>query len=57
MMGLQLSLANQSQLHVEPPWEGGMEVCINGPGQMTKMAAMPIHGKNLQKSSSEPEVR
>ena len=24
---------------------------INGPGQMTKMAAMPIFGKNIQKSS------
>ena len=23
------------------------EVCINGPGHMTKMAAMPIYGKNL----------
>ena len=23
----------------------------NGPGHMTKMAAMPIYGKNLQKSS------
>ena len=30
---------------------------INGPGHMTKMAAMPIYGKNLKKSSSpEPEV-
>ena len=27
---------------------GGTKVCINGPGQMTKMAAMPIYGKNLQ---------
>ena len=23
--------------------EGGMKVCINGPGHMTKMAAMPIY--------------
>ena len=30
---------------VEPPWEGGTKVCINGPGHMTKMAAMPIYGK------------
>ena len=36
-------------------WEGGMKVCINGPGHMTKMAAMPIYGKNLKKSSS-PEL-
>ena len=30
-----------------PPWEGGTKVCINGPGHMTKIAAMPIYGKNL----------
>ena len=42
---------------MEPPWEGGTKVYINGPGHMTKMAAMPICGKNLKKSSSpEPEV-
>ena len=29
--------------HVEPPWEGGTKVYINGPGYMTKMAAMPIY--------------
>ena len=40
---------------VEPPWEGGTKVCINGPGHLTKMAAMPIYGKNLKKSSS-PEL-
>ena len=32
--------------------EGEMKVCINGPGHMTKMAAMPIYGK----SSPEPKV-
>ena len=43
---------------MEPPWEGGKKVYINGLGHMTKMAAMPIYGKNLKKSSSlEPEVR
>ena len=42
---------------MEPPWEGGMKVYINGPGHMTEEAAMPIYGKNLKKSSSqEPEV-
>ena len=35
---------------------GGAKVYINGPGIMTKMAAMPIYGKNLKNSSSpEPE--
>ena len=41
----------------EPPWEGATKVYIIGPGHMTKMAAMPIYGKNLKKNSSpEPEV-
>ena len=37
----------KAKFYVEPPWEGGTEVCINGPGHMTKMAATPIYGKNL----------
>ena len=35
----------------------GTKVCSNGPGHMTKMAAMPIYGKNPLKSSPEPEGR
>ena len=31
------------------------QVCINGPGHMTKMAAMAINSNNLLKSSLEPE--
>ena len=46
----------KAKFYVEPPWEGGTKVYINGPGHMTKMAAMPIYGKNLKKSSPEPEV-
>ena len=42
----------KAKFYVEPPCEGGTKVCINGPGHMTKMAAMPIYGKNLKKSSS-----
>ena len=38
-------------------WNRGMKVCSNGPGHMTKMAAMPIYGKNLKKSSLEPKVQ
>ena len=45
----------KAKFYVEPPWEGGTKVYINGPGHMTKMAAMPIYGKNLKKSP-EPEV-
>ena len=47
----------KAKFYVEPPWEGGTKVYINGPSHMTKMAAMPIYGKNLKKSSSpEPDV-
>ena len=47
----------KAKFYVEPPWEGGTKVYINGPGHMTKMVAMPIYGKNLKKSSSpEPQV-
>ena len=34
----------KAKFYVEPPWEGGTKVYINGPGHMTKMAAMPIDG-------------
>ena len=48
----------KAEFYVEPPWEGGTKVYINGPGHMTKMAAMPIYGKNLKKSfSPEPAGR
>ena len=48
----------EAKFYLEPPWEGGTKVCINGPGHMTKMAAMPIYGKNLKKSTSpEPSGR
>ena len=47
----------KAKFYVEPPWVGGTKVYINGPGHMTKMAAMPIYGKNLKKSSPpEPGV-
>ena len=32
----------------QPPWEGGMKVYINGPGHLTKMAAMPIYCQSLK---------
>ena len=40
-----------AKFHVEPPWEVGKEVYINGTGHMTMMATMPIYGKNLKKSN------
>ena len=45
------------KFYMEPPWDGGMKVCSNGPGHMTKMAAIPMCGKNLKKSSLEPKGR
>ena len=39
----------KAKFYVEPPWKGGTKVYINGPGHMTKMAAMPIYGKNPSK--------
>ena len=41
------ALPIKAKFYVEPPWEGGTKVYINGPGHMTKMATMPIYGKNL----------
>ena len=47
----------KAKFYVEPPWEGGTKVHINGPGHMTKMAATPIYGKNPSKSLPEPAGR
>ena len=46
----------EAKYQIEPPWDRGREVCLNGPGHMTSLAAMTIFGKNLKKSSSlEPK--
>ena len=34
---------------MEPLWEGGTKVYTNGPGHMTRMAAILIYGKNLKR--------
>ena len=39
----------KAKFYVGLPWEGGTNVCINGPGHMTKMASMPIYGQNHSK--------
>ena len=39
----------EAKFHMEPPWNRGTKVCSNGPGHMTKMAVMPVYGKNLKK--------
>ena len=33
---------------MEPPWEGGMKIYINGLGHMTKMAALSYMVKTLR---------
>ena len=51
-------LASQSQISYGASMGWGTKVCSNGPGHMTKVAALPIYGKNLKKSSSpEPKGR
>ena len=37
----------RAKFYVEHLWEGGTKVYINSLVHMTKMAAMPIYGKNL----------
>ena len=45
-----------SNLYILIPYEAGTKVYINGPGHMTKIAAMPIYGgKTFKKSSLEPD--
>ena len=45
------------KFHVQPPGSRWLKIGLNGTGFMTKMAALPIYGKNLRKSSSpEPLV-
>ena len=39
------------KFHMQPSSKGGEKVYIFCPGHMTKMATMPIYGKNLNKSS------
>ena len=37
------------KLHLSCDCYGGTKICSNGPGHMTKMAAVAIYGKNLKK--------
>ena len=45
----------EAKFHVDHPWDWGTKIYSNGPGHMTKMATMPIYGKNITKSSQEPK--
>ena len=44
---LEIALSIEAKFYVEPPWDGEIKVNINGLCHMTKLAAMPIYGKNL----------
>ena len=44
------------KFHTQPPGSLGKKKCSNGLDHMTKMAAMPIYGKNLKKSSSPEPI-
>ena len=35
----------KAKFYAEPPWKGGTQLCTNGPGHMTKTAAMSIYVK------------
>ena len=48
--------ADWSQISYGVSMGWGNKSFSNGPGHMTKMAAMPTYGKNLKKSSS-PELK
>ena len=39
----------KAKFYMKHLWEGGTNVYISNPGHMTKMAAMPIYGKNPSK--------
>ena len=45
------------KFHMVPPCDGGIKVCLNGLGHMTKMSAVPIYGKTLKSPSPEPKGR
>ena len=39
---------SEAKFHMEPLWDGRTKVCSNGPGHMTKMAAVPYKVKTLK---------
>ena len=41
----------KAEFHMASPWDGGTQICSNGPGRTTKMTTKSIHVKNLKKSS------
>ena len=46
----------KAKFYMKDLYEGGTNVYISNPGHMNKMAATPIYGKNLLKSSTPEPV-
>ena len=44
---LETARPTEAKFYVKPQWDGGTKICSNRPGHMTKMAAIPIYGKNI----------
>ena len=42
------ALPIKAKFYVEPPWEGGTKVCINGPGHMTRWPPCPYMVKTFK---------
>ena len=55
LLFLRNSWSDWSQISCGSSMDEGTKACSNGPGHMTKMAAMPIFGKNMKNSSLEPK--
>ena len=51
---LKNSWAYGAKIHMKAKGRMGMKIYTNELGHITNMAAMPIYGKNLKKSSPEP---
>ena len=45
------------KFHVKTPYDKSTKIYTKYFGHMTKMVATPIYGKNLLKTSPEPEVQ
>ena len=45
-----------TKIHIKASERKGMKIYTNELGHMTNMAAMPIYGKNLKKSSSPEPI-
>ena len=51
LISLETARPIEAKFHVESPWDRKTKACSNGPGHMTKQAAMSIYIKNLKISS------